>query len=346
MTIRRTFLSMTLLAAACSPSAFVPLPGSDTGPTTDGAVDRPAPVDAVDATAADAVAVDVPSVDIGMIVDAGAVDVTPSTDVPSVVDAATSVDAIDVPVTTDTPAAVDVPDVPSVVDAGTCPTGMALIPGGTFTMGDSGGLSSGAQPTHVVTLSTYCMDLTEVTVAAYTACTATGCTAPNTGTSCNWGVAGRGNHPINCVDWFQERAYCQSRGGDLPTEAQWEYAARGSDGRAYAWGNDAPVSQLCWSGSGARLGTCPVQSFPSGNSPFGLFDMGGNVWEMTLDWYGVYSSSPSSNPTGPTMGMYRSGRGGSWQDTLANNVHAAYRGSSGTSYRVDIVGFRCARAPL
>ncbi len=335
MTIRHTLLSATLLAAACSPSAFVPLPGSDAGTMSDGAVDRLTPIDAVDATA-----------------DTGAVDVTIPNDVPTAVDVtspldvAPAIDVVDVPVAIDTPPTVDVSDVPSVADAGTCPSGMVLIPGGTFTMGDTDPMSEYAQPPHSVTLSSYCMDVAEVTVAAYSACSATGCSVPGTGQGCNWGIAGRGNHPINCVDWNQARSYCQSRGSDLPTEAQWEYGARGTDGRRYPWGNDAPSSQLCWSGSGIRASTCPVQSLPAGNSPFGLFDMAGNVWEWTLDWHAAYSGAAVTNPTGPGSGSQRVARGCAYDCTGEWVVRGAYRARLGPTERHYFRGFRCARAPL
>ncbi len=233
--------------------------------------------------------------------------------------------------------------------AGSCPTGMVYIPAGSFVMGDADTLSSQAQPPHMVTLSAYCMDLTEVTVAAYRGCTATGCTAPNTTTYCNLGVTGRDNHPINCVDWSQSRAYCQWRGGDLPTEAQWEYAARGSDAanHIYPWGNASPASQLCWRGDvPTRASTCPVQSYPSGNSPFGLFDMAGNVWEWTRDFYASYTSTAAIDPTGPTSGANRVIRGGSWDYTSATLVRAAYRFGSLPASRGNGVGFRCARGAI
>ena len=223
-----------------------------------------------------------------------------------------------------------------------CPAGMAFIPAGSFLMGDADTASYQAQPPHMVTLAAYCMDLTEVTVAAYRLCTAPGCTTPDTDSSCNSGVMSRDNHPINCVDWNQSRAYCQSRGGDLPTEAQWEYAARGTDGRIYPWGNDAPASQLCWS----RSSTCAVQSYPSGNSPFGLFDMAGNVWEWTRDFYASYPSAASIDPTGPTSGRFRVYRGGSWNNATATLVRAAYRYDNSPSLRHNFRGFRCARGAM
>ena len=235
-----------------------------------------------------------------------------------------------------------------VSSTGTCPSGMVYIPAGSFLMGDSETASANAQPPHMVTLSAYCMDLTEVTVAAYRGCTATGCTAPDTTTYCNWGVTGRDNHPINCVDWNQSRAYCQWRGGDLPTEAQWEYAARGSDvaNHIYPWGNAAPASQLCWSGVTGRSTTCPVQSYPGGNSPFGLFDMAGNVWEWTLDFYASYTMPAAIDPTGPTSGANRVYRGGSWDGAAATVVRAAYRIDRTPLLRGDDIGFRCSRGAM
>ena len=232
-----------------------------------------------------------------------------------------------------------------VSSSGTCPIGMVLIPAGSFLMGDADTASNEAQPPHMVTLSAFCMDLTEVTVAAYRGCTAPGCTEPRTGTSYNWGVSGRDNHPINGVDWNQSRAYCQSRGGDLPTEAQWEYAARGSDvaNHIYPWGNAAPASQLCWSGVTARSTTCPVQSYPGGNSPFGLFDMAGNVSEWTLDFYAIYTMTAAIDPPGPTSGTDRVFRGGSWDGSFATVVRAAYRNGYTPSNRDNGLGFRCSR---
>ncbi len=273
----------------------------------------------------------------------------------AIADVATSTDAVtatdlgaDVAVRTDVAAPADVPTVTDVGVAPACPAGSVRIPGGMFLMGDPMPDDAPSQPVHGVRLSAYCMDLTEVTVAAYATCGAAGCTAPNTGGNCNQGVAGRGDHPINCVDWNQARAFCQSRGGDLPTEAQWEFAARGSDGRTFPWGSDAPAAQLCWSGGGTvHSTTCPVRSFPSGVSPFGLYDTVGNVWEWTLDWYGAYSgdaSSYASDPTGVPSGTSHINRGGSFGNTLAIDVRPTIRFGGLATRRLESIGFRCAYA--
>ena len=148
------------------------------------------------------------------------------------------------------------------------------------------------------------------------------------------------------MDWNQSVAYCQWRGAQLPTEAQWEYAARGSEGRAYPWGNAAPAEQLCWSGIALRSSTCPVQSFPSGNTPTGLADMSGNVDEWTADWQAPYTSAAGvTDPTGPATGSDRIERGGGWEHNTPNQVHAAQRAWNRPTYRDELKGFRCAPAP-
>ena len=134
------------------------------------------------------------------------------------------------------------------------------------------------------------MERTLATVKEYRACEGAGaCTPTPDKPYCNEHIAARDNHPINCVTWAQANAFCGWMGARLPTEEEWEYAARGTDGRRYPWGDDAPAKQLCWDGATSdlgmmkRRGTCPVGAHPTGASPFGLLDMAGNVWEWSSD---------------------------------------------------------------
>lgn len=249
--------------------------------------------------------------------------------------------------------------VPSSDRPGTCPPGMTYIPAGTFLMGDPVGDDRGALPVHRVSISPFCMDRTEVTVAAYRTCTAPGCGALTSSrfNGCTWTtvVGDQENRAINCVTWEQARSHCLLHGGDLPTEAQWEYAARGSDGRIYPWGNERPGSQLCWAGV-RPTGICAVASFPSGNSPFGLFDMGGNVSEWTLDWYGPYSGDTTASvtdPAGPSRGDVHVLRGSSWLNGYSEILPGILQRASHRSYDAppfraleNVLGFRCAHAAL
>ncbi len=231
--------------------------------------------------------------------------------------------------------------------SGVCPDGMVYIPAARFVMGDAEAASYGAQPPHPVTLAAFCIDSTEVTVSAYRRCGAAGCTEPDTTGYCNWGVGGRDNHPVNCVDWNQARTYCEWRGGNLPTEAQWEYAARGgnSSNHVFPWGNADPAAQCCWSGGGSSpASTCAVRSYPSGNSPFGLSDMAGNVREWVLDWYDDYSPTATLNPRGPQTGTLRVLRGGAWLSSAPADLRTSFRQPSYPSNRESVVGFRCASA--
>ncbi len=205
-----------------------------------------------------------------------------------------------------------------------CKPGMAFIPSGTFTMGDDENRAKAGK----VTVAEFCMDLTEVTTSAYLACVKDGkCTAPTQGGFCNAGVPDRENHPINCVDWTQAKDFCVAQGLRLPTDEEWEYAARGTDGRHFPWGNEPPSDQLCWK----RLpkSSCAVGAYPKGNSPFGLADMSGNVWEWTAS-----KASPRSAD--------RDYRGGAWCVDVPSFVRSAYRHSNGFSSQDDSLGFRCA----
>jgi hypothetical protein len=185
----------------------------------------------------------------------------------------------------------------------------------------------------------FLLNRTEVTVAAYSACVSAGkCTPAGTGDNCNAGVPSRANHPINCVDWYQAKAYCEVQGLRLPTEEEWEYAANGGDGRDYPWGNGDPSNQLCWDGDGndegkgKRHSTCAVGSYPRGRSPFGVDDMSGNVWEWTS------STDDSSGPD-------RVFRGGAWHFVNGEwDVRSNSRRWDSPSLRFDYLGFRCARS--
>jgi formylglycine-generating enzyme required for sulfatase activity len=183
-------------------------------------------------------------------------------------------------------------------------------------------------PARLVELKAFELDETEVTVDAYRTCVTAGtCRQPATGSECNWDKPDRGDHPVNCVDWAQATTYCGWVGKRLPTEEEWEAAARGATGRDYPWGNAPPRDQLCWSATSGGH-TCPVGKYAAGNTPEGLKDMAGNVWEWT-------SSNYESEG--------RVVRGGSWYDSYFTNVHAAYRGKSAPGDRYSALGFRCAR---
>ncbi len=222
---------------------------------------------------------------------------------------------------------------------------MALVPAGEFTMGSENG-DDDEKPVHQVYLDAFYMDIYEVTNAAYKTCVDAGiCTPPQDTSSSTrssyYGNSEFDNYPVIYVDWSQAKTYCEWRGARLPTEAQWEKAARGTDARTYPWGEGISCSQANY--SGCKGDTTEVGSYESGKSPYGLYDMAGNVWEWVNDWYdsGYYQTSRSSNPSGPVSGDYRVLRGGSW---LNDVVRSANRGDNVPDYIDDDIGFRCARS--
>ncbi|MFH1176190.1 MAG: SUMF1/EgtB/PvdO family nonheme iron enzyme, partial [Acidobacteriota bacterium] len=224
------------------------------------------------------------------------------------------------------------------------------LPGGSFEMGSNRG-GDDEKPRHRVTLSGFEMAKSETTVAQYAACVDAGkCTAPDQEGSCNWGKSDRGEHPVNCVDWEQAKAFCEWAGARLPTEAEWEYAARsGGKDQEYPWGDQAPSCDRAVMNEGGlgcgKETTWPVCSKPSGNTEQGACDLAGNVWEWVADWYddGYYRKSSKKDPKGPAGGSSRVDRGGGWSDGDAGYLRASNRGRVGPGGRLVDLGFRCAR---
>lgn len=235
----------------------------------------------------------------------------------------------------------------------TCPAGMVVIPAGTFQMGlpyPEG--SENESPQHPVRLSGFCMDWSEVSVRSYRQCVAAGvCTHPDGGDHCNWKPDepiqfDREFHPVNCVDWRQATAYCQWTGrrggpGRLPTEAEWEFAARSSEARP------SPSGDGCWGGIRWLFGTCHIGSFSADASPFGTIDMAGNVREWVTDAMATYYSSGDSMPLDPIWAPVDARthvvRGGSWLSEEQALRRATQRAEYPSSSRVMDVGFRCVR---
>ncbi len=215
---------------------------------------------------------------------------------------------------------------------------MVLIPAGPFTMGAShAGADPDEQPPHRITLAAFRIDQYEVTHARYRRCVEAGaCTlVPDPA----YDDPGRANHPVALANWSQAVAYCQWAGKRLPTEAEWEKAARGADGRRYPWG-DEPADGLA--NVHTANGVSPVGAFPRSASPYGVMDMAGNVWEWTSSRYLPYPYDAADGREDLQARGARVNRGGSWvfdwkhaQTTHRSNIGHVYR-------RHRDLGFRCA----
>ena len=232
---------------------------------------------------------------------------------------------------------------------------MMLVPAGEFTMGSNEG-SDDEKPVHRVFLDAYSMDMYEVTVGQYAKfLEAMGMNPPPM-----WATMDEPSHqkrPVVNVDWSDANNYCEWAGKRLPTEAEWEKAARGTDGRIYPWGNDPPdplranYGKEKWNNHAALV---PVGQLKDGKSPYGIHDLAGNVWEWVSDWYDpdYYTTSPPRNPKGPESGKYKVFRGGSW-DLAPEDLRSARRDLNipsstdyySPAYRNFNSGFRCAKNP-
>ena len=258
---------------------------------------------------------------------------------------------------------------------------MSYIPAGTFQMGEdidraveacqllyepfatdtcSADWYGAEGPVHTVTLDAFWMDQTEVTNGMYAQCVESGACSPPGRTSSYshsnyYGDPTYANYPVMFVNWEQAETYCEWAGRELPTEAQWEYAARGGlAGALYPWGDsfDGSLANFCdakctlsWPNQNfydGYMDTAPSGSFlPNG---YGLYDMAGNVFEWVADWYGDYSSSAVENPTGPDSGDAGIIRGGSWR-SYGNELRVSYRSGFTPTNANRTIGFRCALSP-
>jgi len=273
-----------------------------------------------------------------------------------------------------------------------CPAPMLWLEGGSFTMGSDSKRPalSLARPSHRVSVRGFCMDPREVTAIEHRACSDAGNCTPahrtahfaeagqggeaagsgsQNGSLCNGGKPGREQHPINCVSHTQAAEYCRGRGGRLPTEAEWEFAARGTASRAFPWGDDQPTrsranacgeecerwhaplgaksesSGSAYAGDDGYAGTAPVGAFPHGNNPEGIEDLIGNVFEWTAEGLYTYDGAPSSDPRGPADSESFVIRGGNFNSTLREFLDPALRFAMHRESHSPGVGFRCAADP-
>ena len=245
---------------------------------------------------------------------------------------------------------------------------MLLVPAGEFLMGSDADDAlaecekyhnycqrnryENEEPPHIVYLDTFYIDKYEVTNGLFAACVQVGvCQSPKDSRSMSrssyYGNPQYEDYPVIHVDWNMAEAYCEWRGARLPTEAEWEKAARGTYGRTYySWGDGLECTNYfnLEDYDGCFYDTSPVGIHESGRSFYGAYDMDGNVWEWVADWYSgtYYAGSPYENPPGPEAGQDHVMRGGSWLHEI--DMDSSYNPWFYPSI-ADLLGFRCARSP-
>jgi len=233
---------------------------------------------------------------------------------------------------------------------------LVCVPSGDFWMG-AAETDKQAQPDekprHQVFLGAFWIDRTEVTNAMFAKCVTAGVCHPRTYSPYQWGVSSKtrkqyfGNpqydsYPVIMMDGDEAETYCRWAGRRLPSEAEWEKAAHGTDGRTYPWGEGIDCQKSNYAGCVGD--TSEVTAHPLGASPYGALDMIGNVWEWVADWYAdkPYPSAPQENPTGPSTGEFRVMRGGG-MGSYVDNLRITNRANGKPEHNVDYeVGFRCA----
>ena len=258
-----------------------------------------------------------------------------------------------IPTDTQTPEITITPNVTPTPELPDVP--MIRIPSGEFIMGRPIASPKDERqnewPTHEVFLDAYYIDEHEVTNGDYKECVDAGvCKAPY---SLNSSARAKGYYsdpayadfPVIHVDWFMAKEHCEWRGARLPTEAEWEKAARGTNDGHFPWGQNI-ISCAFTQYAACGKDTVAVGSHPEGASPYGVHDMAGNVWEWVADWYGsdYYALSPTDNPQGPASGFYRVARGGGWNSN-STQLQVTYRNRFTPDHDTFNLGFRCAKSP-
>ncbi len=216
---------------------------------------------------------------------------------------------------------------------------MVFVPASEFIMGSEDvGADDDARPVAKIFVGSFWIDKFEVTNARYRRCVEDGaCTRP---VGQAYDDPTRANHPVTIISWQQAVAYCRWSGKRLPTESEWEKAARGTDGRRYPWGNRFDAGRA---NAGYTAGTTPVGSYPQGGSPYGVMDMAGNVWEWTSSLYKPYPYSPSDGRENLDARGARVNRGGSWYYG-PKYILTYHRANTNHIYRrISDLGFRCAK---